>query len=125
WLLLVLEGGDAPVLGVVASQKEDWGRINVFAALVVNPKTRSRAIELLEALPQREQVDVMHEVFHAHDHLRPWASNYVLDGGDRAFVRVYGVFRSMAWGLWEGSRATEEVLSRAVEQARRAGLGRG
>ncbi len=131
WLLLVLRGGEAPVLRLVeGAGKQDWGRINALAALVVSPSTRPRAIELLDRRPRAEQVEVMHEVFHAHDHLRPWASNYALEDepgaprSRREFVRAYRVFRGLAWGLWEGSRPAEALLSQTVDEARRAGLGR-
>jgi hypothetical protein len=131
WLLLVLKGGETPVLRLAQrdNNKDDWGRINALAALVVDPATRARALDLLALLPQGEQVDVMHEVFHAHDHLRPWASNYALEGAGEAlreqeFSRAYRVFRGLAWGLWEGARAPEEMLSRMLVEARRAQLGR-
>jgi hypothetical protein len=131
WLLLVLPGGSAPVMRLVeGAAKEDWGRINALAALVVAPSTRQRAIELLGRRPRAEQVDVMHEVFHAHDHLRPWASNYALDDGAEdplaaaEFSRAYRVFRGLSWGLWEGARPMEALLAQLVAETERAGLGR-
>lgn len=131
WLLLVLPGGEVPVLRLVSgAAKQDWGRINALAALIVAPATRAQAITLLEARPRSEQVEVMHEVFHAHDHLRPWASNYTLDGegeapwSRREFARAYRVFRGMAWGLWEGAQPMEAVLGQLVAEVARARLGR-
>jgi hypothetical protein len=75
----------------------------------------------------RDQVDVMHEVFHAHDHVRPWATNYELEApqnGDpttEIFIRAYRVFRGLAFRLWEGQRDVQESLaafSREAEAAR-------
>jgi hypothetical protein len=111
WLLLVLAGGDAPVLASL-SDRDDWGRVNVLAALLIAPATRARALALAEKLPRGQQIEVMHEVFHAHDDLRPWSSNYALDAaGDGEIPRAYRVFRGVAWGLWEGARSPDEVLS--------------
>jgi hypothetical protein len=61
----------------------------------------------------RRQIDVMHEVFRAHEsahggvHARGWASNYAIEvppgapDEARAFGRAYRVFRPLAWRLWE------------------------
>jgi hypothetical protein len=121
WLLLVLAGGDAPALASLAD-RDDWGRVNVLAGLMIAPSTRARALALAEKLPRGQQIEVMHEVFHAHDHLRPWSSNYALDAaGEGEIPRAYRVFRGVAWGLWEGARSPEEVLSalrREVEKER-------
>jgi hypothetical protein len=113
WLLLLLPGGEEVVFDLVrGAQKEDWGVINALAALVVAPRTRSRAVAILDKMPRRDQADVMHEVLHAHDHLRPWASHYALDGGDEGeFYRAYRVFRAIGWALWEGGRSAEETLA--------------
>jgi hypothetical protein len=76
----------------------------------------------------------MHEVFHAHDHMRPWATNVELgaapellaaspgEGAGATFRRVYGVFRGLAWRLWEGHRSVDEVLHALREEARRSGI---
>jgi hypothetical protein len=111
WLLLMLAGGDAPVLASLAD-RDDWGRVNALAALLIAPATRLRALALAEKLPRGQQIEVMHEVFHAHDDLRPWSSNYALDArSDGEIPRAYRVFRGVAWGLWEGGRSPDEVLS--------------
>ncbi len=114
WLLLVLDGGDVPALASLAD-RDDWGRVNVLAGLMIAPVTRARALALAEKLPRGQQIEVMHEVFHAHDNLRPWSSNYALDvageGDEGEIPRAYRVFRGVAWGLWEGARSPEEVLS--------------
>jgi hypothetical protein len=126
WLLLLLRGGDAPVLRLAANaSKDDWGRINALAALLVAPGTRPAAVAMVEGLTHRQQIEVMHEVFHAHDHLRPWSSNYALDGaGEGEFARAYRVFRGIAWGLWEGARPAGEGLDALLRDASRERLGR-
>ncbi len=122
WLLLVLAGGDVPVLASLADH-DDWGRVNALAALILFPDTRLRALALAEKLPRGQQIEVMHEIFHAHDDLRPWSSNYALDArGDGEIVRAYRVFRGVAWGLWEGARSPDEVLEGMHRDAEKAGL---
>jgi len=119
WLLLVLRGGDAPVLRLSGeAARDDWGRTDALAALLVAPATRSAGLALAAALPRRAQIDVMHEVFHAHDHQRPWASSYALEGdGDGEFARAYRVFRGLAWGLWEAARPQDEILAALLRAA--------
>src|SRR5262249_32297306 len=75
-------------------------------------------------LPRRAQVDVMHEVFHVHDHLRPWASSYALEGAEGEIGRAYRVFRGLAWGLWEAALPVEEVLAGLARRAAEEGLDR-
>jgi hypothetical protein len=130
WLLLALNGGDALVLALADEAKaDDWGHVEGLAALVVNPLTRARGLARVGALPMREQIDVMHEIFHAHDHARPWASNYDLGeaspGEARealAFRALYGVFRGLAYRLWEGKRDTATTLAALRTEAKQAGL---
>ena len=126
WLLLFLRGGDAVALRLGGdARREGWGRISVLAGLLVAPGTRRAALSLVGALPVRQQIDVMHEVFHAHDHQRPWASSYVLeDAADTPLGKAYRVFRPLAWGLWEGARPQREVLAALLREAGRAGLDR-
>jgi hypothetical protein len=135
WLLLTLEGGDELVLATLArGRRDNWGRVSALAALVLWPTTQARALALVERLPIPNQVSVMHEVFHAHDHMRPWATNVELgaapellaaspgEGAGATFRRVYGVFRGLAWRLWEGHRGVDEVLHALREEARRSGI---
>jgi hypothetical protein len=126
WLLLLLRGGDAAMLRLGAdASHSDWGRTSLLAALLVAPRTRRAALALVEGLNPRQKLSVMHEVFHAHDHQRPWASNYALDdAGDGEFARVYRVFRGLAWGLWEGARPPVEVLDTLLREAERERIGR-
>ncbi len=129
WLLLFLEGGSDVVLELARhGHNDDWGRISSFAALLLFPDTRVRALDVVTKFSRREQVDVMHEVFHAHDHLRPWATNYEfdvpLDSGPAAqtFVQVYHVFRRLAYRLWEGQREPIETVDAFLVETREAGL---
>jgi len=129
WLLLFLAGGADVVLDLTRnSAREDWGRVNAMAALVLFPETRARALSDLFTWPKRDQIDVMHEVFHAHDHLRPWATNYDLEAPKGAppaaetFVHVYRVFRGLAFRLWENHRDVAECLDAFTAEAERAGL---
>ncbi len=120
WLLLVLRGGDVPVRRLAGDdgREESWGRADALAALLVSPASRDAAVALAGTLPRRAQIDVMHEVFHAHDHQRPWASSYALEGaGDQDFVRAYRVFRGLAWALWEGARPQDEILAALLRGA--------
>src|SRR5262249_18919061 len=128
WLLLTLRGGDRLVMELVTSaEREDWGQINALAGLVVYPPTRARALGMVARMSRRDQVDVMHEVFHAHDNMRPGAPNFRLDesdggSGDAEFARAYRVFRGLAWRLWEGQRPVPEVLAALGAESRGQGL---
>ncbi len=130
WLLLFLDGGERAVLhlarGAGTSGASDQGRVDVLAALVVAPATRARAYGILDGLPRRTQIDVMHEIFGAHQHLRPWASRYALeeDGAaeGREFRRVYRVFRSVAARLWEEQSPVDQTLAALSREARAARL---
>lgn len=126
FLLLMLRGGDAPVMKLAGDvHRSDWGRVSALASLLVAPSTRRAGAALASRLTPAQQIQVMHEIFHAHDHQRPWASNYALDdAGDEDFVRAYRAFRGVAWGLWEGARPTDEVLSALLRETARSGLGR-
>jgi hypothetical protein len=130
WLLLFLEGGDRVVLRLARAGPQpgasDWGRAEELAALVVAPGTRAKSYAILDGLPRRAQVDVMHEVFRAHEHLRPWASSYTLDDDGapegRAFRSAYGVFRALAARFWERQIPPEQTLPALVRESREAGL---
>ena len=129
WLLLFLEGGDKVVLDLARhGDADDWGRISSAAAILLFPSTRIRAFEIVTKFSRREQVDVMHEVFHAHDHLRPWATNYEFDVPPDAspaaasFLQVYRVFRALAFRLWEAQREPGETVDAFLFEAKEAGL---
>ncbi len=129
WLLLFLEGGGDVVLDVVRpGDNDDWGRVTSVAALLLFTETRIRALEFVGSFSKREQIEVMHEIFHAHDHLRPWATNVEFvpapSSSPRAemFVRAYQVFRGLAFRLWEGQRDVGETLDLLVKEGREAGL---
>lgn len=129
WLVLFLDGGDRVVFDFARhGDSDDWGRISSFAALMLFPETRTRALEHVTKLSRREQVDVMHEIFHAHDHLRPWATNYAFElppeasPAAQSFVQAYRVFRALAFRLWEGQREPGETVDAFLTEAREAGL---
>lgn len=129
WLLLFLEGGDDVVLDLARhGDADDWGRISSTAALLLFPRTRNRAFEIVTKFSRREQVDVMHEMFHAHDHLRPWATNYEFDlppdpnPAAQSFLQVYRVFRALAFRLWEGQREPGETVDAFLLESKEAGL---
>lgn len=131
WVLLALEGGDRVVMDLVTRDgPESWGRISAMAALVVWPGTRSKAIDLVARLPLADQVAVMHEVFHAHDHMRPWASTFELDGavaespGAAQFLTSYRVFRGLAWRLWEVHGPAADTLAALEREAAGVALDR-
>ncbi len=129
WILLALEGGDEAVFTLVRrTEREDWAWVSELSALVLWPPTRGRALALVERLSLRRQVEVMHEIFHAHDHMRPWAPNFdfgAVPADARAgasFYRSYRVFRGLAWRLWEGQRDVAEILGALRRESAEAGL---
>lgn len=127
WLLLALPGAEDVAVEVAGETKRDnWGKVSLLAALLVAPRTRSRALALLRGMAPPQQIEVMHEVFHAHDHMRPWASNFDLaveeGAGSGELYRVYRVFRGLAFRLWESHRDPEEVLGALAVEADRAGI---
>jgi len=129
WLLLFLEGGENVVLDLARhGDADDWGRISSAAALLLFPNTRIRAFQIVKKFSRREQVDVMHEIFHAHDHLRPWATNYEFevppdaDPAALSFAHTYRVFRALAFRLWEAQREPGETVDAFLNESREAGL---
>ncbi len=117
WVLLFLDG-TAPLLEAVADDVAGtFSEVLLVAGLVVSPATRRAALARAGRMPLRRRIDVMHEIFHAHDSSRPWASNYVLEAPDdasedaRAFVRAYAVFRPLAFRLWEAPAPPDEAVA--------------
>jgi len=129
WVLLALEGGDRVVLDLASHDgRESWSRVSALAALIVSPGTRLPTIAVVSALPASDQVDVMHEVFLAHNHMRPWTASFDLDGTPASdpivarFLTSYRVFRALAWRLWEGQRPVGETLAALAREARAEGI---
>jgi hypothetical protein len=121
WAVLFLEGGSellaarVSASGGVTPHSFTWSMVVSVAALVVQPASRARGLELAAALRADEQIEVMHELYFAHQHARPWSSNYALElpegvqGAGRAFAERYGAFRAMAFRLWEAPVAGGQV----------------
>jgi hypothetical protein len=121
WVLLFLDG-TAPLLeGVADDVAGTFSEVLLVSGLVVSPETRAAALARAGRMPLRRRIDVMHEIFHAHDSSRPWASNYVLEAPDgaseeaRAFVRGYEIFRPVAFRLWEAPAPPDEVVASMAE----------
>jgi hypothetical protein len=84
-----------------------------MAGLLVFLPTRQQALIAVAKLPINDQIDVMREVYHAHDHMKPWVSNFALESPtpiESVFVQVYHVFRGLAWRLWEERSTARELL---------------
>ncbi len=123
WVLLFLEGTEPLLLELGKDASDTYSEVLLYAGLVVSPKTRAVALERAGRMTPRRRMDVMHEVFRAHEHValggasRRWASNYVLDAPEsasaeaRAFVDAYRVFRPLAWRLWEAPSSPVDGVS--------------
>ena len=120
WVLLFLEGGsDAVVAMATLPQSAFSGTLSV-AALLVSPDTRARGVEIADSLKLSEQIDLMHELMHAHDNARPWAASYKLDLArtlsTSPFAKKNRVFAALAWRLWDGGRQPEEAVAALVRE---------
>ena len=114
WVLLFLEGG-ADVVAAQTKGPRSFSSTLSVAALLVSPPTRKQGLAIAEALPLADQIDLMHELMHAHDNARPWAASYKLDlsreGADSTFAKRNRVFSALAWRLWDGGRQPEEAVA--------------
>lgn len=128
WLLLRVEGGDAVLIDLLDhARPESWGKVSSLAGLLVHRPTRKKALGMVERYPLNDQVDVMHEVYHAHDHMAPWGSDFDLGAVGESepgaeFLRAWQVFHGLAWRLWTGRRSLDEMLESMHEGAERAKL---
>jgi hypothetical protein len=112
YVLLFLDDFDDLALELAKGAPDAYWRVELVTGLLIAPRTRERAVALADGLPLSRQIDVMHELTHAHDHARPWASSYALELPSDApesvknarFVRAYRVLRPVAWSLWEAQR---------------------
>ena len=126
YVLLFLDGFDELALELAESAPDAYWRVELVTGLLIAPRTRERAVALAERLPMSRQIDVMHELTHAHDHARPWASSYALELRPEApdavknarFVRTYRVLRPVAWSLWEAQRDPTSTVEAMVASAR-------
>lgn len=129
WVLLFLDEADAAVDSIAHDDHLQFGRITALAAMIVSPRTRQSALGVVNDLPLELQIDVMHELTHAHDNARPWSGSYALDIEtlpeelrNLSFVRGYHVFAGLAWRLWEAAKPAEQTIVSFVREAERAGL---
>ncbi|NUP09863.1 MAG: hypothetical protein HOW73_27770 [Polyangiaceae bacterium] len=128
WVLLFLEGGEDVLRDLAADPSIRFGKTMAIAGMLVAPRTRRDAVFIADALPLPTQIDLMHELMHAHDNARPWASSYALDlWGDAEaeqtrFARAYRVFRALAWRLWDAARTPEETAASLAREAHDADL---
>lgn len=128
WLLLRIEGGEEVLIDLLGhAQPESWGKVSSLAGLLVHAPTRHKALRMIERYPLNDQVDVMHEVYHAHDHMAPWGSDFDLGTVEESepgagFLRAWRVFHGLAWRIWTGRRSLEEMLETMHEGTERAGL---
>jgi hypothetical protein len=94
--------------------EEASSRILLAAALIVAPETRAATIRSLVKLSPGDRVEVMHEIFGAHDARRPWSSSYEITAPpgleEDPFVQANAVFRRMAWAMWDADRPPLETL---------------
>lgn len=121
WTLLFLQGGERVVLPLAEKESSSFVRTAALMALLVHPATRSRALALANQLPLSEQIDVMHELMHTHDHQRPWAASYFMDlapaQATGPFPRMYRVFAALWWRLWDAQLPPERVIAALVSEA--------
>jgi len=128
WVLMFLEGGADLVLSLAAGPNASFWRTVSISALLVSPETRARAVALADTLPIETQIDVMHELMHAHDNARPWAATYALDlsawpGLEKTnFARKNRVFSALAWRLWDGAQPPEDTVIALVKEGAREEL---
>lgn len=123
WVLLFLDGAEQVLYEIARDAENTYSEVLLVAGLIVSPKTRARGLALAGGMTLRRRMDVMHEVFRAHEQVdlrgraRPWASNYMIDppeGADAsaaAFARTYRVFRPLAWRLWESPAPPADGVS--------------
>jgi hypothetical protein len=130
YVLLFLDGTDDLAFELLESEPDAYWAVELVSGLLIAPRSRERAITVADRLPLARQVDVMHELTHAHDHARPWASSYALELAPDApaaltesrFVRGYRVLRPAAWSLWEAQRDPDETVTKLVDAAKREHL---
>lgn len=127
WVLLFL-GAEGLVRQIAGDEQRGFGRATALAALLVSPVTRAETARSMETVPLADQLDVMHELSHAHDHARPWAATYALDLSAApelargAFPRAFAVFRAVAWRLWDAARPPEEIVAALDRESSERGL---
>lgn len=128
WILLFLDGGEALLTELAGDPSIRYGRTMALTAMLVAPRTREKAVALADSMPLKMQLDLMHELTHAHDHARPWAATYDLDLSDHPaaaetkFARALQVFHGVAWRLWEAALTPEDTVAALDREAKGLGL---
>jgi hypothetical protein len=127
WVMLFLPGGDEAVERLAKTSGSDtFDGVTLFTALLVNASTRGWALGEVDRLPMDRQIEIMHELAHAHDNARPWSAAYELDPPEdargSAFFRAYQVFLPMSWRLWEAALPVTETLDALERETKEAKL---
>ena len=128
WVLLFLPNGDAPTLQLAASAGGyTFDGVTFMTALLVNAGTREQALRIADTLDLDRQIEIMHELAHAHDNARPWSAAYELEQPEgstyeSAFFRAYQVFMPMSWRLWEAMLPETDTLDALAREAERKHL---
>ena len=126
YVLLFLDDTDDLAFELLQTGRDSYWAVELVAGLLIAPRSRERAIPVADQLPLARQIDVMHELTHAHDNARPWASSYALELSptvapelrDSRFVRGYRTLRPAAWSLWEAQRDPGETVTMLVANAK-------
>ncbi|MFO0611350.1 MAG: hypothetical protein U0414_02090 [Polyangiaceae bacterium] len=127
WVLLFLPNSDAAVLALARDAKpSSYDLTTLLTTLLIKPTSRAGALEIVDALPLDRQIEVMHELGHAHENTRPWTASYELELPDGArpspFVTAYRVFLPMSWRLWEAVQPEMHALDALEREAAVANL---
>lgn len=130
WVLLFLPSSDDAVLALARDAKPgSYDVTTLLSTLLIKPSSRARALEVVDSLTLDRQIEVMHELGHAHENTRPWTASYELDlpPGTKpsAFANAYRVFLPMSWRLWEAVQPEMHALDALEREAAVAKLPEG
>lgn len=127
WVLLFLPDSDDVVLALAADSKPgSYATTTLLSTLLIKPTSRARALKVVDGLTLDRQIEVMHELGHAHENTRPWTASYELDlppdTKESAFVDAYRVFLPMSWRLWEAVQPEMHALDALERESAAARL---
>lgn len=127
WVLLFLPESDDVVLALARDAKlGSYATTTLLSTLLIKPTSRARALALVEGLTLDRQIEVMHELGHAHENTRPWTASYELDLPEgtkqSSFLDAYRVFLPMSWRLWEAVQPEMHALDALEREAAAARL---